>query len=330
MAIHLRFLRRRDPAESDVERSVSHFFLSQKASCAHTVPGLPKAATTDGPEEYNYALSYLPGQRLSRCTCTNDVTHPGPTLSNGTFVGRGAPEIDMFEAVVDSKLLIGEVSQSGQWAPFNPYYYFINTSSSDFAIYNDTITTINTYQGGVYQQATSAISQTDQNCYTGETGCSSIYGFEYSPGPDGYITWLNNGQKAWTIRGVALGPNGDAEVGQRSMSEEPMYLIVNLGLSENFGAIDYDGLESLWPVRMEVDYIRVYQDPNNRNIGCDPAGMPTAKYISMYASWRYQRHSRAHARLSRYPEAYSDPNIVCRFPGLACSLEADLLGTDGL
>jgi hypothetical protein len=42
--------------------------------------------------------------------------------------------------------------------------------------------------------------------------------------------------------------NADAQIGQRLISEEPMYLIVNLGLSENFGAIDYDGLESLWPV----------------------------------------------------------------------------------
>ena len=35
-----------------------------------------------------------------------------------------------------------------------------------------------------------------------------------------------------------MGPNADAEVGQRLMSEEPMYLIINLGLSENFGAIE--------------------------------------------------------------------------------------------
>ena len=64
---------------------------------------------------------------------------------------------------VDSTSLIGEVSQSGQWAPFNPWYsvsvrtfladdaeheQFINTSSSDYAIYDDTITAMNPYQGG--------------------------------------------------------------------------------------------------------------------------------------------------------------------------------------
>jgi hypothetical protein len=37
-------------------------------------------------------LSELPGQRLSACTCPNS-DHPGPRPS----VGRGAPEIDIFE-----------------------------------------------------------------------------------------------------------------------------------------------------------------------------------------------------------------------------------------
>jgi hypothetical protein len=64
------------------------------------VSGLPAISTTSGPEQYDYALSYLPGQRLSRCTCKGDTTHPGPVLSDGTFVGRAAPEIDMLEATV--------------------------------------------------------------------------------------------------------------------------------------------------------------------------------------------------------------------------------------
>ena len=65
-------------------------------------------------------LSYLPGQRLSRCTCENDDTHPGPKHDDGTWKGRAAPEIDMFEATVAGNE--GEVSQSAQWAPFNPSY----------------------------------------------------------------------------------------------------------------------------------------------------------------------------------------------------------------
>lgn len=38
---------------------------------------------------------------------TNDIlgeSHPGPLHSNGTFVGRSAPEIDIFEAQVCTNL----------------------------------------------------------------------------------------------------------------------------------------------------------------------------------------------------------------------------------
>ncbi|KAK8844068.1 hypothetical protein IAR55_006862 [Kwoniella newhampshirensis] len=257
-----------------------------------TLNGEPAAALTEGDPTYGGTLSYLPGQRLSRCTCPNDSTHPGPALANGTFVGRGAPEIDMFEATVDATSRIGEVSQSGQFAPFNPGYGYLNTSTRYYQVYDDDVTHMNTYQGSVWQQAASGLSTTDQNCYTADTGCHSIYGFEYAPGADGYITWVSSNEKVWTLHGAAMGPNSDVQVGQRLIAEEPMYLIVNLGISENFGAVDYDGLESLWPVTMNVDYIRVYQDPNARNIGCDPPERPTAKYISMYS------------------EAYSNPNIT--------------------
>lgn len=66
-------------------------------------------------------------------------------------------------------------------------------------------------------------------------------------------------------------------------------------------SLSYAGLESLWPVHMEVDYVRVYrelprrtacrrnsrvmalsEDPSNIMIGCDPADMPTASYIDKY------------------------------------------------
>lgn len=40
-------------------------------------------------------LSYLPGQRLSACTCPGE-DHPGPNVN----VGRGVPEVDALEAGV--------------------------------------------------------------------------------------------------------------------------------------------------------------------------------------------------------------------------------------
>lgn len=212
-----------------------------------TLNGLPASSLTDGDPQFNNALSYLTGQRLSRCTCPNDPTHPGPKNPDGTFVGRSAPEIDVFEATVDAGTRIGKVSQSAQWAPFNAHYYFVNDSST-YTIYDDATTELNSYQGGALQQATSGISITDQKCYTQDSGCFSLYGFEYAPGADGYITWVNDARKAWTIRGAAMGPNAEAEVGQRDVPKEPMYIIINLGLSENFGAVDYIDLYKQWPV----------------------------------------------------------------------------------
>lgn len=212
-----------------------------------TLNGLPATSLTDGDPQFNNALSYLTGQRLSRCTCPNDPTHPGPKNADGTWVGRSAPEIDVFEATVDSTTRVGMVSQSAQWAPFNPHYYFINDSST-YTIYDETVTELNGYQGGALQQATSGLSKTDQKCYTQDTGCFSLYGFEYEPGANGYITWVNNAQKAWTVRGAAMGPNSEAQVGQRDVPTEPMYIIINLGISENFGAVDYIDLYKQWPV----------------------------------------------------------------------------------
>lgn len=87
-----------------------------------TINGLPIAATINGDHLYNDALSYLPGQRLSRCTCDGE-DHPGPKHSDGSFVGRSAPEIDMFEAQMGGKPLSGEVSQSAQWAVSTGVYF---------------------------------------------------------------------------------------------------------------------------------------------------------------------------------------------------------------
>jgi len=59
-----------------------------------------------------------------------------------------------------------------------------------------------------------------------------------------------------------------------------MYIIVNLGFSPNFGAIDFEHL--VMPTTMSVDYIRVYQPKDAHNIGCDPPDFPTAAYIAAY------------------------------------------------
>ncbi|KAF8167744.1 beta-glucan synthesis-associated protein [Crassisporium funariophilum] len=255
-----------------------------------TLNGLPQAATINGDGTVGGALSFLPGQRLSRCTCKGE-SHPGPVHSDGTYVGRAAPEIDVFEAQVSGDPLpTGHVSQSSQWAPFNNEYIWFNTS--DNLIINDpTISTFNTYRGGAFQQATSVVTITDQNCYELGTGCFSVYGFEYKPGFDNsYITWISGGKAAWTLNAGGMAADSVVEIAARPIPMEPMYLIVNLGMSENFGTVDLEHLT--FPAVMRVDYIRVYQPKGAINIGCDPVDFPTQAYINQYI------------------EAYTNPNLT--------------------
>lgn len=253
--------------------------------------GQPAAALENGDPFNGGAFSYLPGQKLSRCTCAGE-SHPGPVHEDGTYVGRSAPEIDIFEATVTDQT--GYVSQSAQWAPFDAGYQWFNTSEFQI-IPNASITTHNSYEGGAYQMATSALSLTNQNCYerpadgSGE-GCYAIYGVEYKPGYDGYITWINNGQIAWTLNAGAVGTDEAVQINARPIPQEPMYIIANLGISPAFGGLDPSLLT--FPATMSIDWIRVYQPKDNKNIGCDPTAFPTESYINQYI------------------EAYTNPNLT--------------------
>ncbi|KIK46662.1 glycoside hydrolase family 16 protein [Suillus luteus UH-Slu-Lm8-n1] len=254
-----------------------------------TFNGLPLAATQGGDSSQNGVLSFLPGQRLSRCTCKGE-SHPGPMHSDGTYVGRAAPEIDMFEAQITGDPLTGQVSQSAQWGPFNAGYIWKNTSDNEI-IPNPSVTVLNSYIGGVEQQATSGVTTTNQGCYEGETGCFAVYGFEYVPGFDNaYITWIANNEVAWTLNVAGMGPDPTVGISARPIPQEPMYIIMNLGMSTNFGPVDLEHLP--FPAHMRVDYIRVYQPSNARNVGCDPKNFPTADYINTYI------------------EAYTNPNLT--------------------
>ncbi|KAL7415902.1 glycoside hydrolase family 16 protein [Mrakia frigida] len=261
-----------------------------------TLNGEPAIALTSGnSEDFNFELSYMPGQRLSRCTCPDDETHPGPKHPDGTWVGRAAPEIDVIEAQTNAESRIGEVSLSVQWAPFNPRYEWLNATYMD--IVDPELAYLNTYQGGVYQQSGSVIGITNQDCYETtsaglEGGCFARYAYEYQTGSDGYIKWFNDDVLSWVFSDGGMGPNEEAGISNRPIAEEPMYILFNLAISRNFGPIDLEGLADLWPVHMSVDYVRFYQDPSRKDIGCDPDHHPTAAYIE------------------RYRDAYYDPNIT--------------------
>jgi beta-glucanase (GH16 family) len=58
----------------------------------------------------------------------------------------------------------------------------------------------------------------------------------------------------------------------------PKYIIMNLGMSKNFGTVDLEHLT--FPTTMRIDYVRVYQPSDSINIGCDPTDFPTGAYIN--------------------------------------------------
>lgn len=253
-----------------------------------TLNGVPVAATKNGDHLYNGALSYLPGQKLSRCTCKGQ-DHPGPKHSDGSFVGRAAPEIDVLEAQISGVPPVGQVSQSAQWAPFDESYRWNNATYMHIA--DPSISQLNGFVGNIVQQATSVVTDTNQQCYELVAGCFSTYGFEYVPGFDNaYITWLSDSKIAWTIQAGGVGADSAVDISARPVSQEPMYLIVNLGMSLNFGPIDFEHLT--FPNHLLVDYIRIYQKPHAINIGCDPRDFPTADYINNHI------------------EAYTNPNLT--------------------
>jgi len=135
------------------------------------------------------------------------------------------------------------------------------------------------------------LAYTDSDCYELGAGCFSVYGYEYATGPSGYISWIVNDTVSWGLKAPGLGPDTATEIGVRPIPTEPMYIIMNLGLSPSFAhGVDFTTLK--YPARMLVDYVRVYQPPNAHNVGCDPPDYPTSTYINAY------------------PDAYTNPNFT--------------------
>jgi beta-glucanase (GH16 family) len=245
-------------------------------------------------ERYNYDLSWLPGQRLSSCTCPGE-DHPGPT----TNLGRGAPEIDIFEAEINKLTNISQVvSQSAQFAPYTHDYLYGNATNDQFEIFNADNTRANPYKGSAVQQAVSTLTGLPGDMFQGSGQVFHPLGFEYWADPAdptaGFITWQVDGQQAARLGATAVGPDQDpttgSGVGQRLIPVEPMAIVLNLGISANWQTIDTSTM--VFPSIMLVDYVRVYQRRGHTNVGCNPRDYPTTDYI--------QRHI----------DAYSNPNLT--------------------
>ncbi|PQE18279.1 glycoside hydrolase family 16 protein [Rutstroemia sp. NJR-2017a WRK4] len=247
-------------------------------------------ATTEGMWPYSYSdtcdlgitanqsasdgMSWLPGMKLPACTCKGQ-DHPSSGKS------RSAPEIDALEASVGFigpggyEKGTGSASQSYQIAPFDIFYL---PDYNYFEVYDHEQTGMSGYHGGNYQQAMSAVTWLNNDWYDGNG--YQTYGFEYTPGADGSIAWFVGDQYTWKLDGRALRPNGN--VGQRTVPEEPMALIMNLGMGTSFSQVMMPNLNTLFPATMRFDYIRIYQPEGSESVTCDPEGYPTTEYIKSH------------------------------------------------
>ncbi|KAK0547698.1 hypothetical protein OC846_003954 [Tilletia horrida] len=281
-----------------------------------TTDGFPASAAMGGNTIFNrkhdvQAISFLPGQKLSACTCPND-DHPGPALSGDDghtyFVGRGVPEIDVFEAQV-AGTGVGEmaVSQSVQVAPFNYLYAVSNSTGPAFTVQNgqswknvydgevtqQSISYVTpTLQGAVQHPAPNAASRAPAGAIQARTGYA-VYGYELQPGPNGYLQWTSAGQPSWRLNSAAFDADPVSAIDRRVFSEEPMSIIMNLAISSAWSQQRWANLS--FPAVMSIDYVRIYaaasMDPAEA-ITCDPPNMPTYDYIQKHAG------------------AYSNPNLT--------------------
>ncbi|KAL3422415.1 hypothetical protein PVAG01_06571 [Phlyctema vagabunda] len=258
------------------------------------------AATTEGLWPYSYwdkcdagitpnqsqtdGISWLPGMRLPACTCKNQ-DHPSPGNS------RSAPEIDAIEASVGYlgpgayDASTGHASQSFQAAPFDVFYA---PDQQYMEVYDNSQTEINSYRGGPYQQAVSALTWLNDDWYDGNG--YQTYGFEYTPGALGDVSFFVGEQYTWKVDGRALRPNGN--IGQRVIPEEPMSIIMNFGMSNSFSQVFLAELNKMMPATMRIDYIRIYQEEGKESVTCDPPGYPTTSYIK------------------KHPAPYANPNLT--------------------
>jgi len=173
------------------------------------------------------------------CSCPNS-DHPGPINNAGQYRGRGAPELDIFEAEKDKDNTDGQVvSQSAQVAPFTHDYLYLNATPDEHTVYDTSRTRINTYRGSAVQQSISSLTRVPNDMFQGSGRNFKVFGFEYWSDPNdptsGYVEWVVDGSPSHRMGAAAIGPDpenkGGSGIGQRLVPLEPMSIILNLGIS---------------------------------------------------------------------------------------------------
>lgn len=247
-------------------------------------------------------LSTLPAQRLSACTCRTEQTnhnHPGPN-GDTQLRGRGAPQIDVLGYATNAGQT-GVITQGLRIAPMNPELAVAQGQS----IQDSTHAQLNTYAGSTTEQVISALVNAPSDSYVNGGAQFTAYGYQHVPNANDqsaaalhFVRGSNT--EVYRVTGAAVPAEG-GDLGQRLISNEPMYITLALALSQAIAAVQPESLN--FPAKMLVDYVRVYQpDGEDAKVTCDPTDFPTSDYIS--------RHQRAYtdSGLTTWAEAgYTTP-----------------------
>ncbi|KAF0693154.1 hypothetical protein As57867_015785, partial [Aphanomyces stellatus] len=140
------------------------------------------------------------------------------------------------------------------------------------------------------------------------------YQVEWVMGENGYVRWNLFNQPLYEIPSSSLtnppqAPPGKPRNPKKVQVEEPLYIIFNVALARAWGATPpnadigpcrgnathpapgsdaykkSNNICDSFPMYMEVDYLRIYQDKTTMAIGCDPPTHPTKEWIDGHIKW---------------------------------------------
>ncbi|KAF0758774.1 hypothetical protein AaE_003835 [Aphanomyces astaci] len=141
-----------------------------------------------------------------------------------------------------------------------------------------------------------------------------IYQIEWVLGESGYVRWMLDGAPLFEIPSVTFTKPPQAGPGKprnpvKSPIEEPLYIIINIAVARAWGATppnanigpcrgdantpkpgtpEFNKTHNIcdsFPMYMEIEYIRVYQEKSSMYIGCDPPTHPTKEWIDGHLEW---------------------------------------------
>ena len=146
------------------------------------------------------------------------------------------------------------------------------------------------FYGDNHHSAVSALTMLDQKEFLTPAPYSSpkyhTYSLEFDDDEEeGFIRWFVDGVPLFNMPSASLkgrcAPGGGECVEDTEISHEPMYLIMNQAVASSFSSpcTGDPVCDAIWPGKMKIDHVRVYQNPSKRNVGCSPGKYPTAGWI---------------------------------------------------